>query len=79
MGLPMIATGGIRSGLDVAKALVLGADIVGIGRQMLEAALEGPEETVEELRAIIEELTIAMVLTESADITALSAVEIEAV
>ncbi|MBL4726723.1 MAG: alpha-hydroxy-acid oxidizing protein, partial [Rhizobiaceae bacterium] len=79
VGLPMIATGGIRNGLDVAKALVLGADMVGIGRQMLAAAMEGPEEAVEELETIIEELTIAMVLTESANITALSDVEIDVV
>lgn len=79
VGVPMIATGGIRSGLDVAKALVLGADMVGVGRQMLEAALEGPDEAVEELRMIVEELTIAMVLTESANIAALNDVEVEAI
>lgn len=71
VGLPVIATGGIRNGLDVAKALAVGADMVGIGRQMLAAALKGPDETVEELRTIIEELIIAMVLTESSDIAAL--------
>lgn len=79
VGLPMIATGGIRSGLDVAKALVLGANMVGIGRQMLAAAMEGPDEAVEELQTIIEELTIAMVLTESANIAALGDVGVEAV
>ncbi|MFK5979643.1 MAG: type 2 isopentenyl-diphosphate Delta-isomerase [Rhizobiaceae bacterium] len=79
VGLPLIATGGICSGLDVAKALVLGADLVGIGRQILAAALEGPEETVEELQTIIEELTIAMVLTESVNIAALNNVGVEAV
>ncbi len=75
IGLPVIATGGIRNGLDVAKALVLGAQLVGIGRQMLGAALKGPDQAIEELSTIIEELTITMVLTECQNIASLRGVD----
>jgi isopentenyl-diphosphate delta-isomerase len=76
IGLPVIATGGVRHGLDVARAMALGATLAGVGRQMLAAAVVSEDRAVEEMRMIVDELRIAMVLSECADIAALRAVDI---
>ncbi len=65
-GLPIIATGGVRSGLDAAKALALGADFVGLARPMLERALLSEAATIEWLRNFVDELRTAMFLVGAA-------------
>jgi isopentenyl-diphosphate delta-isomerase len=67
-GLPAIATGGVRSGLDAAKALSLGAAAVGLGRPALEAALLGPDGPTEELTMFIDELKLSILLTRGLNI-----------
>jgi isopentenyl-diphosphate delta-isomerase len=71
VGLPVTATGGIRSGLDVAKALVLGAAAAGMARPMLAAARESADAVVREIDAVVAELKAAMFLTGSASVAAL--------
>lgn len=61
-GLPVIATGGVRSGLDAARALALGATSVGVGRLAIEAAARGVEPLVAVLEGFLEELRMALVL-----------------
>ena len=65
VGLPIVATGGVRSGLDVAKGIALGATAAGMAKPMLEAAKVSADAVAAELRAVIEELKAAMFLTGS--------------
>ena len=61
--LPIIATGGVRSGLDAAKALALGATAVGVGRPFLQAALKGEQACLDWLAAFELELRTAVFLS----------------
>jgi len=66
--IPIIATGGMRTGLDAAKALALGATAVGMGKPALVAASSGMGALRTEMELLIEELRVAMVLTGSSDL-----------
>jgi isopentenyl-diphosphate delta-isomerase len=70
-GLPIVATGGVRSGLDAAKALALGATLVGVARPLLQAALEGDAAVERWIEQFVEELRTVMFLTGAADVAAL--------
>lgn len=72
--LPVIASGGVRTGLDAARALALGATAVGFAGGILKAASSSYEETVEELSLFAEELRTAMFLTGAKDLNELRSV-----
>ena len=73
VGLPVIATGGLRSGLDVARAIGIGASSAGMAGRLLPAALESKEALTIELRTIIDELKAAMFLVGAKDLKELAA------
>jgi isopentenyl-diphosphate delta-isomerase len=61
--IPLIASGGLTNGLDVAKAIALGADLAGLARPFLAAAVTS-EAAVDELADIlIAELETALFCT----------------
>jgi len=57
---PVIASGGMKTGLDAAKAITLGADITGFARQLLQAATESEEEVMRTMDQIELELKMTM-------------------
>ena len=59
------ATGGIRSGEEVAKSIALGAKTAGIGLPFFKAALQSEKALFSEVEAFIQELKITMLLTNS--------------
>ena len=56
----VFASGGIRSGVDAAKALALGANLVGVGLPFLEPATRSAAAVAEALQIILDGLRIAM-------------------
>lgn len=72
VGLPVVATGGVRSGLDVARAVAIGASSAGLAGRILPAALEGKDALMLEMGTIIQELKAAMFLVGAKDFEGLS-------
>jgi isopentenyl-diphosphate delta-isomerase len=56
----LIASGGVRNGIDIAKALTMGADSVGIAGPLVRAAAAGDVTLDETVTGILEELRLAM-------------------
>lgn len=56
----IFASGGIRGGIDIAKAIALGADLVGIAGPFLRAAAEGANAAMDLAQELAEVLRVAM-------------------
>jgi isopentenyl-diphosphate delta-isomerase len=68
VGIPVIASGGVMDGLQVAKGIALGASCAGMARAVLAEALESKQKVVERLGLVQAELRAAMFLTGSKDV-----------
>jgi len=77
LGLDLIASGGIRTGLDVAKAVALGARAAGVALPVFRALQRGGRQGAAEfIEGLVAGLRTAMVLTGSRDLDALRRVPV---
>jgi isopentenyl-diphosphate delta-isomerase len=73
--MPLIASGGIRTGIDVAKAIAMGADLAGMALPLLKPATESKEAVIKVLEKVIGDLKKTMVFVGARNIEGLKKVK----
>lgn len=74
--LPIIASGGLRDGIDIAKCIALGASVGGLAGPMLKAAAQSSEAVSELIRELDRQVRVAMFAAAAPDIRALQQTEL---
>jgi isopentenyl-diphosphate delta-isomerase len=69
--LPMIASGGLRSGIDIAKCIALGANLGAMAGPFLKAAADSADQVTERIRQTARELRICMFASGHKDLDSL--------
>lgn len=70
-GIPVIASGGLRNGIDIAKCIALGASLGGMANPYLKAAARSAQEVVLAIQEIETQLRVCMFAAGAADILSL--------
>ncbi|MEE9323774.1 MAG: type 2 isopentenyl-diphosphate Delta-isomerase [Candidatus Aenigmarchaeota archaeon] len=76
MRVPIIASGGIRTGVEAAKAIAMGADLAGMALPLLKPATESPEKVKGHLGKVMSQLKDAMLLVGAKNIKELKRVRV---
>ncbi|MDZ7315291.1 MAG: type 2 isopentenyl-diphosphate Delta-isomerase [candidate division KSB1 bacterium] len=58
----LVASGGIRSGIDMVKAVILGASLCGLAKPFLKPAMESAEAVIRVIERLKKEFVVAMFL-----------------
>jgi isopentenyl-diphosphate delta-isomerase len=75
--LPLIASGGIRNGLEIAKCIALGACLAGIAGPLLHAGVKGSGAVEKDLLRLINELRVAMFAAGARDVASLQEIPLQ--
>jgi len=74
--LPVFASGGLRTGIDIAKCLALGAQLGGMASPFLKAADQNPEQVIQTIHMIQKEIQISMFAAGAASLSELAQLEL---
>jgi isopentenyl-diphosphate delta-isomerase len=69
---PLIASGGLRTGMDIAKAIALGATMAGMAGPFLKAAVQSSQAVINRINTLSRTLKIVMFATGSEELKALA-------
>jgi isopentenyl-diphosphate delta-isomerase len=69
--LPLIASGGIETGIDVAKCIALGANLAAVALPLLRPALTSAQAVTEAIETILQTLRVAMFCIGAQNVVAL--------
>ncbi|MGB9668816.1 MAG: type 2 isopentenyl-diphosphate Delta-isomerase [Anaerolineales bacterium] len=72
--IPLIASGGLRNGIDIAKCIALGANLGGMAGPFLKAAVKSVDDVLHTIQTIKKEIQITMFACAARDITTLQSV-----
>jgi isopentenyl-diphosphate Delta-isomerase len=75
--IPLIASGGLHDGLEVAKTIALGADIAGLASPFLQAAAESESAVCELARILMAEITTVLFCTGNTTLADLKRTELK--
>ncbi len=75
-GVPLIASGGLQNGVDLAKCIALGASLGGMAGPFLKSAAESPQAVQDRIRLTIAQLRVAMFAAGCATLDALRQAEL---
>ncbi|RAU18668.1 type 2 isopentenyl-diphosphate Delta-isomerase [Nitrincola tibetensis] len=67
----LIASGGIRDGIDMAKSVILGASLCGVAAPLLQPAMESADAVIAAIEKLRREFVTAMFLLGTSDFSAL--------
>ncbi len=69
--MPVFASGGLRSGVDIAKCIALGASLGGMARPFLKAAVISLEQTVKTIQTITRQIQVCLFASGAPDLASL--------